>query len=151
MLKWPGQALPSRRDVTVVSVISVAALRHVVADAPHVHDVVVIGLAEVIPDRGVGRHHVGLVAAVGDHVVRALRQAQMLAAEVPADVHQLHGVERALAAPGSAGGVRAFALEHVLDADQAVLLSDGPQETPRLLPTWANSTTSTSLNMPART
>ncbi len=46
-------------------------LGHVVADAPQVHDVVVIGFAEVIPDGGVRRHHVRLVAAVGDHVVRA--------------------------------------------------------------------------------
>src|SRR5260370_19601273 len=50
----------------------------------------------------------------------------MLAAEVPAHVHQFDGVERALAAPGRSGGVSALALEHVLDADQTVLIERGP-------------------------
>ena len=45
-------------------------LRHVIPDAPQVHDVLVVGLAEVIPDTRVRRHHVRLIAAVGDHVVR---------------------------------------------------------------------------------
>ena len=103
-------------------------LRHVVADLPQLLDVVVAGLAEVVPDAGVRRHDVRLIAAVGDHVVRALLQAQVLAAEVPADVHQLHGVERRPAAPRRAGGVRALALEGVLDRDQAVAAAVAPAD-----------------------
>ena len=82
---------------------------------------VVIGFAEIKPDGGVGRNHVGLIAAVGDHVVDARGQAQMLAAEFVADAHQLGRIERAASAPGRAGGVRAFAFEHVFDGNQAVL------------------------------
>ena len=44
----------------------------------------------------------------------------MLAAEVPADVHQLDRIERAAPAPRLAGGVRALALERVLDRDEPV-------------------------------
>ena len=50
----------------------------------------------------------------------------MLAAVVPADVHQLHGVERAAAAPRRAGAVRGLALERVLDRDQAVAAAVAP-------------------------
>ena len=96
------------------------SFRHVVADAPQVHDVVIIGFAEIEPDSCVGRNHVRLIAAVGDHVMHARGQTQMLAAELVADAHQLHCVERAAAAPRGSGGVRAFALEIVLDRDQAV-------------------------------
>ena len=52
--------------------------------------------------------------------MRPLLQAQVLATEVPADVHQLHGVERGAAAPRRGGGMRALALERVLDRDEAV-------------------------------
>ena len=95
------------------------ALGHLVADLPHLLDVRLIDLAEVEPDAGVARHHVRLVAAVGDHRVRALRQAQVLAAIVPADAHQLDGVERRAAAPRRAGAVRRLAFEGVFDRDQA--------------------------------
>ena len=88
-------------------------LGHRGADVPQLLDLVVAGLAEVVPDGGVGRHDVRLVAAVGDDVMRALLQPQVLAAEVPADVHQLHGVERRPAAPRRASGVGALALEGV--------------------------------------
>ena len=40
-----------------------------------------------VPDAGVAGNHVGLVAAVGDDVMRALLQAQVLAAIVPGHVH----------------------------------------------------------------
>ena len=63
-------------------------LRHVVADAPQVHDVVVISFAEIKPDGCVRRNHVGLIAAIGNHVVDASRQAKMLPAEIVADTHQ---------------------------------------------------------------
>ena len=106
--------------LTSVSVI-IAAPFAILSPISHMLlDVLVVGLAEVVPDRRVARHDVRLVAAVGDHVVRALLQAQVLAPEVPADVHQLDGVERAASAPRRAGGVGALALELVLDRDQPV-------------------------------
>ena len=53
---------------------------------------------------------------------------QMLAAEIPADVHQLDRVERRASAPRRRGGVRALALELVLDRDQAVLVAVAPAD-----------------------
>src|SRR2546430_12902148 len=53
-----------------------------------------IHLAEEIPDRSERRNDVGLIAAVGDHVVRALLRAKLLAAQIPADVHQLGFADR---------------------------------------------------------
>ena len=53
-----------------------------------------------------GRHDIGLVAAVDDHVVRALVGCQVLATEIPSDVHQLDRVERAAALPRLGRGVR---------------------------------------------
>ena len=103
------------------------ALGHLVADLPQVLDAVEVGLAEVVPDAGVARDDVGLIAAVGDDVVRALLQAQMLAAIVPAHVHQLDGIERRSAAPRRAGAVRRFALEGVLDRDQPVAAAVAPR------------------------
>src|SRR5688572_19700222 len=85
------------------------ALGDLVADLAHSFDVFVIKLAEVVPDAGGLRNDVGLIAAVGDHVVRALLGAEVFAAEVPADVHQLDGVERAASLPRRSRGVRAFA------------------------------------------
>ena len=114
---------------TSVSVIIVARLAPSLSPMSHSSLMcVVVGLAEVVPDRRVRRHDVRLIAAVGDHVVRALLQAQVLAAEVPADVHQLDGVERRAAAPRRAGGVRALALERVLDRDQAVAAAVAPAD-----------------------
>ena len=95
-------------------------LGHRVADLPQLLDVRVVGFAEVVPDARVGRHDVGLIAAVGDDVVRALLQAEVLAAEIPADVHQLHRVERRASAPRRAGRVRALAFEGVFDRHHAV-------------------------------
>jgi hypothetical protein len=46
-------------------------------------------------------------------------ERQVLAAVVPADVHQLDGVERAAAAPRRAGGMRGLPFERVLDRDEA--------------------------------
>src|SRR6516164_576930 len=50
----------------------------------------------------------------------------MLTAEVPADVHQLDGVERGPSAPWGARRVRAFALEAVLDRDEAIARGVAP-------------------------
>ena len=102
------------------------ALGHLVADIPHVLDRLVVGLAEVVPDAGVPRHDVRLIAAVGDHVVRALRQPQVLAPIVPAHVHQLHGVERRAAAPGRHRAVRRLALERVLHRHEAAAAAIAP-------------------------
>jgi hypothetical protein len=46
-------------------------------------------------------------------------ERQVLAPIVPADVHQLHGVERAFAAPWGTGRVRRLAFELVFDRDEA--------------------------------
>ena len=110
-----------------------------------------VGLAEVIPDGGRPRDDVGLVAAVGDDVVRALLERQMLATEVPADVHQLHSVERAAAAPRRAGRMGRLAAKRGTCTDTRPVPSRSPQETPSSLPTCVNSATSTSLKSPART
>src|SRR5947209_4367834 len=59
--------------------------------------------------------------------MRPLLQAEVLAPEVPADVHQLHGIERRAAAPRLAGGMSALALEAVLDRHQAVAAVVAPR------------------------
>ncbi len=51
--------------------------------------------------------------------MRSLLQPQVLAAEVPAGVHQLDGVERAATRPRRTGGVCRAAVEHVLHRDEA--------------------------------
>ncbi len=50
----------------------------------------------------------------------------MLAAIVPAGVHQLDGVERRAAAPRRAGAVRGLAFERVFDRDEAVAAAVAP-------------------------
>ena len=122
-----------------------------VADLAQLLDVLVVGLAEVVPDARVRRHDVRLIAAVGDHVVRALLQPQVLAAEVPADVHQLDGVERGAAAPRRAGRVRALALERVLDRHEPGADAVAPADAEVACRRARRATTSTSLNTPART
>ena len=122
---WPSRAEHARRERSVGH--QGCALGDLVADLPESFDVRIIQLAEVIPDGGGGRNNVGLVAAIGDYVMRALLQAQMLAAEIPTCVHQFHGVQSAAAAPGSAGTVRAFAFEQVLDRDQAAAQGLAPR------------------------
>src|SRR2546422_7905091 len=82
-------------------------------------DMTVGRLAEEIPARGFGWDDIGLIAAVHDDIVRALLGAKMLTAEVPADVHQLNGVERAPALPRRARGMSTLAIEAVLRGDQA--------------------------------
>jgi len=68
-LGWLAQLLGHQRG----------SLGHVVPDPPHVHDVVVIGFAKVIPNCYRRRNHIELVATIANHVVRPLRHAQMLA------------------------------------------------------------------------
>src|SRR5262249_50182191 len=87
----------------------------------------------VIPDSSVRWDNVWLVASISNDVMRTLRQPQMLAAEIPADVHQFHRIEGALASPRSARGVRTLAFERVFDRDQAVT---GPRS-----PAHSHSTT----------
>ena len=145
-----GYAVPRMRDVTLGVGHQRRAFGHLVADVPQLLDVRLIDFAEVEPDAGVARHDVRLIAAVGDDRVRALRQAQVLAAILPADAHQLDGVERRAAAPRRAGAVRRFAFERVLHRHQAGAAAVAPRP-PRLAPTCVNRLTSTSLNMPSRT
>ena len=102
--------------------------RDLVADLAQLLDVRIVDLAEVVPDAGVLRHHVGLIAAVGNDVVRSLLQAEMLAPEIPGDVHQLHRVERRAAAPRLRGGVRALAFERVLDRLKAGAEAGAPAD-----------------------
>src|SRR6266516_697368 len=83
-----------------------------------VPDTVVVPFAEKIPDRRLRRHHVGLIPAMGNHVMRAMLRAQMLAAKIPADVHQLHRVESASPHPRRPRGMRALAVEAVLRGNQ---------------------------------
>src|SRR2546429_283110 len=71
----------------------------------------IVQLAQIVPHRRSGWDDVGVIAAVGNHVVRALLQPEVLAPVIPADVHELDRVERAAAAPRRTGGMCAPALE----------------------------------------
>ena len=82
------------------------------------HDAVRLYLAHEVPDAGIRRHDVRLIAAVVDHVMRALQRVQVLAPVVPADVEQFDGVEGAAARPGVARAVGRDAVEHVFDRNQ---------------------------------
>src|SRR4029453_2182341 len=62
--------------------------------------------------------------------MRPLLYAQVLAAIVPADVHQHRGIEGTSAAPGRTGRVRAFSLERVLDRHEAVVRAVSPVDAP---------------------
>ena len=101
-------------------------LCHRVAQLAELDDFRILQLAEKIPDARVGGHHVRLVATVGDDIVRTLLQAQVLAAIVPADVHQLDGIERTAAAPWRHGGVGGFAAKRVFDRNQAGVRARAP-------------------------
>ena len=70
-----------------------------------------IAFAEEEPDRRRARHDVRLVAAVGDDVVRALRQLHVLTVELPCVRHLHHGVQCALPTPRRRSRVGALALE----------------------------------------
>ncbi len=94
------------------------ALGHFHPDVVHLLDFGIGYLAQEIPDGCRARYHVRLIASIGDHVVRPLLQPQMLASKIPADVHQLHRIERAAAAPRRARRMRRFSHKVVLDADQ---------------------------------
>ena len=127
-LKCCGQARPSTRVGSSSVPVIIAAPFAIVSPVAHSSLISWIRrLAEVVPDRRGPRHDVRLIAAVGDDVVRALRERQVLAAEVPADVHQLDGVERAAAAPRRAGGVRALALEAVLHRHEPGAVAVAPR------------------------
>ena len=90
------------------------ALRHGVADLEHLGDVRIVNFAEVIPNRGLRRHDVRLVATISNDVVRALLRTQVLTTEIPADVHQLDRIKRAPAAPRGCCRVRRFSTKRVL-------------------------------------
>ena len=115
---------------------------------PHLLDLRIRRLAEVVPDRGRARDDVGLIAAVGDDVVRALLERQVLAAEVPADVHQLHGVERAAAAPRRSRRRARSRRGTMYCTDTRPVPARRPRTRPSSSSTCVNSATSTSLNKP---
>src|SRR3989304_4368736 len=63
----------SRLPSSIFRPSSLPPLRRLVADLEELLDVGLVELAEVVPDGSLGRHDVRLVAAVGDHVMHALR------------------------------------------------------------------------------
>ena len=76
LLKCCGHAVPSTsRRQQLDAGHHRRGLGHGVAGLPQLLDVRVVGLAEVVPDRRGARDDVGLIAAVGDDVVRALARA----------------------------------------------------------------------------
>jgi hypothetical protein len=77
-------------------------------------------VAQVVPHGSFRGHHVGLVAAVGNHVVGSLRGRQVFPLEVPANVHQLYRIEGAAAPPGSTGAVGRFSLKSKFHGNHAV-------------------------------
>src|SRR5437879_13567229 len=81
-------------------------------------DTIVIPLAAEIPEGCFGWFDIGLIAAVHDHIVRALFRTQMLAAEVPTYIHEFDGIERTAAFPRRTGCVRALAVKAVLGEKQ---------------------------------
>src|SRR5260370_22240822 len=89
-----------------------------VADLPQLFDMRIVALPEVIPDRRALRHYVRLVAAVRNNVMGALLKTKMLAAEVPAYVHQLNSIQRAAPAPRSHRGMCALSMAGVLNRDK---------------------------------
>ena len=146
-----GHAEPSTRDGHRRVGHHRRALRHLVADLPHLLDVLVVGLAEVVPDRRVARHDVRLIAAVGDDVVRALLEAQVLAAEVPADVHQLDRVERALPRHGAPALCALSPLNVYSTETRPLPPLVAPRRRQVACRRGCNSTMSTSLKTPSRT
>src|SRR5437867_4223911 len=78
----------------------------------------VIDFAKVVPDGRFAGNDVRLIAAIADDVMRPLLRAQMLPAIVPPNIHQLNGVKRAAASPGSGGRMSRFTGERVFDRNK---------------------------------
>src|SRR5205823_1299701 len=91
------------------------AARDRIADLPHLLDMRVVKLAEVVPDARKRWYDVRLIAAAGDDIMGTLLDAKMLATEVPADVHQLHRIQRTASAPWRGTRVGALTFESVLN------------------------------------
>ncbi len=102
------------------------ALRDGLTNPPQLLDLRIRRLPEVVPDGGVARDDVRLVAAVGDDVVRPVLEGKVLPAVVPADVHQLDRVERASSSPRRACRMRGLAGERELDGDEARAIAVAP-------------------------
>src|SRR5215831_2684295 len=113
-------------------------------------DVLEVHLAEEIPHRSARRDDVGLIATVCDHVMRALLRSKLLAAKIPADVHQLYGAERVASRHGRAAAC-ADSPSNVYSTEIMPVPVGWPHEVEKSSLTWVKSTASTSLNMPART
>ncbi len=70
------------------------------ADGMQVANLVIIPFPKEVPDGRLGRGYVRLIAAMRDHVMGAMLGAQVLAAKIPADVHQFHCIEGTPSRPG---------------------------------------------------
>src|SRR5271169_2285319 len=81
-------------------------------------DMGVVQLPKVIPNAGVRGNHIGLVAAIHDHVVGALLEAKVFPAEIPANVHEFDGIQSAAARPWRTGSVGSTAVKEILHADK---------------------------------
>src|SRR5688572_20844909 len=69
------------------------------ADSMQILDALVLPFPEEVPHGSLGRDNIRLITAVGDHIMRTVFGTNVLAAEVPADVHQLHAIECASTRP----------------------------------------------------
>ena len=85
--------------------------RHDFRVLEHLRDFCNVALAKIEPHRGRRRHHIRLIPAVGDHVVRSLRQFHVLAMKLPRVTHRHDRVERTASTPRRAGGMRRLTAE----------------------------------------
>ena len=82
---------------------------------------------DVVPDLRLGRHNVGLVAALGDDIVNTRVLAHVLAHHVDAHVHQFHRVQGTAPGVGLGRGMRGESAETELDADHGHAGAEGHQ------------------------
>ena len=85
--------------------------RHDLRIFEHLRHLLDIALAKVEPNRRRRRHHIRLIPAVGDHVVRSLRQFHVLTMKLPRVTHRHDRVERTASTPRRAGGMRRLTAE----------------------------------------
>ncbi len=97
-------------------------IRNRISQVVQILDVWIVQLAEVVPNRGFRGNNIGLISAIDDDAVRALRGTQVFAAKVPAGVHQLDGIQRAAPFPRRRSGVRRLAMEKILHRNKSAPL-----------------------------
>jgi hypothetical protein len=83
----------------------------------------IVEFAEVVPHGGFGRNDVGLIPAVKDDTVRALREPQMLASEIPGNVHKFDGVKCAATFPRGESSMRRLTMKEILNRDRPAEIS----------------------------